>query len=159
MPRFTSWCTTSVSLVDARVHRRVGVHRVAERADDERQVREPEALLGPEPRAVRAAHPLDRLEVDLDRGGDVRARGLRPHHVLGGAAADVVERDALVARSARALAPGATPRRAARGAGGAPGTAGGLDVAAGDAAVLAGAGDRGGVEAALGDHARARAAT
>ncbi len=46
---------------------------------------------------MRRTHALDPLVVDLDRGVDVGAGGLRPHHVLGGAAPDVVERDDLVA--------------------------------------------------------------
>ena len=51
--------------VDARVDVRVVVHDVAERADDERQVREREALLRLPLRLVRAPHALDPLEVDL----------------------------------------------------------------------------------------------
>ena len=102
--------------VDARVDVRVVVHDVAERAHDERQVGEREALLGLPLRLVRAAHALDALEVDLDRRVDVRARRLRPHHVLGGAPADVVERDDLVA-GARRDTRGCRRRAERRGAG------------------------------------------
>ena len=98
--------------VDARVDVRVVVHDVAERAHDERQVREREALLGLPRGLVRAAGALDALEVDAHRRVDVRARRLRPHHVLGGAAPDVVERHDLVAR--RRARPAARARRAAR---------------------------------------------
>ena len=144
--------------VDARVHRRVVAHRVAERADDERQVREREALLRLPPGLVRAADALDPLEVDLDRRVDVRARGLRPDHVLRGAAPDVVERDHLVAVADGTPAPRLRRRRRGgrgRGCGRRAGAAGrrAIDVAPGDPAALAGTGDRGRVEAALGDQA------
>ena len=87
--------------LDARVHVRILVHDVAERARDERQVREREALLGLPLGLVRAPHPLDALVVDAYRRVDVRARRERSHHVLGRAASDVVERHDLVARGAR----------------------------------------------------------
>ena len=109
--------------VDARVDVRVVVHDVAERADDERQVREREALLGLPRGLVRARGRARRARSRPDRRVDVRARRLRPHHVLGGAAADVVERDDLVARRARdrrgAGAAAARARRGGRGRGGA----------------------------------------
>ena len=65
-------------------------------------------------RLVRAPDALDPLEVDLDRRVHVRARRLRPHHVLGGAAADVVERHDLVARAAHGGAGAARRRRGRR---------------------------------------------
>ena len=100
MPRCRSRCTSSDSSLDARVHVRVLVHDVGDRAHDERQVGEREALLGLPLGLVRPADPLDALEVDLDRRVDVRARRLRTHHVLGGPAPDVVERHDGVAGTA-----------------------------------------------------------
>ena len=65
-------------------------------------------------RLVRAPRALDPLEVDAHRRVDVRARRLRPHHVLGGAAADVVERRRPRRRLPRATGAGAGGGRAAR---------------------------------------------
>ena len=91
-----------------------------------------------------ALHPL---VVDLDRGVHVRARGERLHHVLGGAAADVVERDHLVARApdvgatgAGAGAGAAAGGVGAAGAGPGSGSASGRNVSAGAAGAGAGAG-------------------
>ena len=77
-------------------HRGVEVGEVAQRLDrrpgHERQVGEREPLLGPEPLADGAAHPLDVLEVDLVGDEGVGRRRLGPHHVLGRPAPDVGER-------------------------------------------------------------------
>ena len=137
--------------LDARVHVRVVVHDVAERTGDEREVREREALFGLPLRLVRAAHALDPLEVDAHRRVDVRAGRERPHHVLGRAPADVVERHDLVA-GARAATGAATrcagAAAAGAGAGGGRGAGAGPrarrrveHVVAGDAAAFAGAAD------------------
>ena len=123
--------------LDARVHVGVVVHDVAEGPHDERQVREREALLGLPRGLVRAPRALDALEIDPDRRVHVRARRLRAHHVLGGSAADVVERDDLVARGREEPARG----RAAAGAGaaGAGAAAGAAGAGAGGGALAAGA--------------------
>ena len=151
-------------------HRGVDVGEVADGVDDgsghEREVGEGEALLLLPRGAGRPADLVDVGEVDLDGDQHVGRRGLGADHVLGGAAADVGERDDLV------LLPGRRRRRR-RGGGGlagrrrsGPGGDGGRlagpglgrppvevgqDVVAGDAVVVAGAGDVVGVEVVLGD--------
>ena len=119
--RSTAIAEVDVVVHDQRVVADARVHLAGSRAPrrrtphDERQVREREALVALPLGTVRGADALDPLEVDLDRRVHVRARGLRPHHVLGGAPADVVERDDLVAArrargDSRRRATGAEPR-------------------------------------------------
>ena len=127
-------------VADARVDLRELVHGVAERARDERQVGEREALGRLPLGLVRGAHAFDALEVDLDRRVHVRARRQRLHHVLGGAPADVVERDDLVARD-RGRAGAGSRRRGRRGRGRGRGAGAGAGDGAG-AAAGAGAGGR-----------------
>ena len=83
-------------VADRGVEVRPLVQRLDRGPGDEGEVGEREALLGPELRAVGPPHPLDLLVVGLEHDQGVRARRLRPHHVLGGAPADVGERDDLV---------------------------------------------------------------
>ena len=102
--------------VDARVHVGEAAHDIGERPADEREVGEREALFGAETLTHRTTDALDALVVDLDRRVHVRARRLRPHHVLGGAAADVVEgHDRVAVGAGERFGRGRDPGRRRRG--------------------------------------------
>jgi hypothetical protein len=147
----------------------------------ERQVAEPEALLGAPLVLVGSAHPLHRLVVHLDRRVHVRRRVERSAHVLSGALADVGVRDDRVAltrareRFRRPAAGGRGLTRVALGAaaaGASAGAAAGVGAAprpsaaastsfAGDPAADPGARDRARIQIVLGRSAvgpQARAA-
>jgi hypothetical protein len=84
-------------LAEAGVHLGVLPDGVDHRPADEREVREAEALGGLERLALGGPHPLDALEVHLDRRVHVRRGLLRAGHVFGGAPPDVGVGDGRVA--------------------------------------------------------------
>ena len=103
MPRWTSWWTTSSPSPTLAFRWGNSREGVDDGPGDERQVGEAEALLGLEP--VLVARRRTRSTPSKSTSIDVKACGevcLRPHHVLAGAATDVVERDSTcVARAPR----------------------------------------------------------